>query len=82
MTDAELMQLKELGEFHSIRELPDGTVAGVHPVGPAAWSLVLGVTGWGWRYRFRFDSLEAALAAFAAVQAESDIPENWLQAWS
>lgn len=57
--------------------LPDGSVAGMQRMLTTV-GLFLGVTPWGFESRFCFRDPGLALARFALLQSEDDIPAGWL----
>lgn len=75
MTEAELDALRQAGDFLAVRELPDGSVAGLQRL-MYTTSLVLGVDEFSWRYRFCYRDPLGALADFVAIQGERDVPDG------
>lgn len=78
MTSSELIAwLKEQGGYLELRELPDGTVAGLIPL-IYTTGLCLGLTEIGWTFRFCYESRKEAQKALANLESVNDEPKGWI----
>lgn len=77
MTDDELEYLKDTWKLIAIRELPDGSVAGVQRL-MTTFSLMLGIEAEYWTYRYCYEHVTHALLALRTVTGEKDVPNGWV----
>jgi hypothetical protein len=70
-------QITALGDYEHLRELPDGTIAGIGRL-MFTTALYIDLNEWGWERRFCFTERGKALEELAKLNSCEDLPEGWV----
>ena len=74
----DIARLKKHWEFHSIRQLPDGTVLGLYRF-LFTWGLMVGVKEWDYERRYCYKDLEDALSDLETWDGTKAPPGPWIK---
>lgn len=77
MSNANLIMFLETQGYSDLRELPDGTVAGMIRL-MFTKAIVLGLDKTGWEYRYCYEDAGRANHEFAKIKSVDDVPAGWV----
>lgn len=77
MNNSNLMMFLESQGYTDLRELEDGTIAGMTRL-MFTKAIVLGLTKDGWEYRYCYEDFGRASHEFAKIKTVDDVPSGWV----
>lgn len=77
MSNEQLIQRLQADGYFGVRELADGTVAGMGRL-LFTTAIYLGMDETGWEFRFCYKDHQLARAEFAKLTSADDVPAGWV----